>query len=98
MYNRDTGARHIHAISSGPRRYGRQVKIYKTSSAIKTDEAEPVFEANNEPNTRSDTICAGANWRLLSASVQCCGVYGFHEKFKGIEDVPIARVVTGICD
>ena len=61
MYNRDTDARHIQSISSGPRRYGRQVKIYKTSSAIKTDDAEPGFEAKNELNTRAGTICVGAN-------------------------------------
>ena len=94
MYNRDTGARHIHAISSGPRRYGRQIKRYKTSSEIKTNEAELVFDAKNELDIRSDTICEGTNWRLLSASGQCCDVYDFHDNFKGIEDVPIARVAT----
>ena len=98
MYNRDTNARHIQAISSGPRRYGRQVKRSKTSSEIKTDEAEPGFDANNEIDTRSETICAAANWRLLSASGQCCDVYGFHDNFKGTTDVPIARLATGIRD
>ena len=91
MYNRDTDTRHIQAISSGPRRYGRQVKRSKTSSAIKTDDAK------NEINTRADTICVGANWILLSASGQYCDIYGSHDKFKGIEDVPIARVATVIC-
>ena len=96
MYNCDTDARHIQAISSGPRRYGRQVKRSKTLSEINTNEAEPGFDANNEIYTRADTIRAGANWRLLSASGQCCDVYGFHANFKGIEDVPIARVYPGI--
>ena len=90
MYNRDTDTRHIQAISSGPRRYGRQVKRSKTSSAIKTDDAK------NEINTRADTICVGANWILLSASGQYCDIYGSHDNFKGIEDVPIARVATVI--
>ena len=98
MYNRDTDARHIKAIISGPRRYGRKVKISKNSSEINTDEAETVFDANNELDTRADTICTGANWRLLSASGQCYDVYGFHDNFKGIEDSPIARVDTGIRD
>ena len=96
MYNSDTDARHIHAIISGTRQYGRQVKISMTSSEIKTDEAEPGFDAKNELDNRADTICADANWILLSASGQCCDVYGFHENFKGIKDVPIARVATGI--
>ena len=70
MYSSDTDSRHIHAIGSGPRRYGWQVKISKTSSAIKTYEDETGFDAKNELDNRSDTICAGANWRLLSASGQ----------------------------
>ena len=98
MYNRDTDARHIQAINSSPRLYGRQVKISKTSSAIKTDEGEPGFDANNDLDTRSDTICAGANWKLLCASDQCCDVYGSQENFQGIKDVPIAILATGISD
>ena len=30
----------------------------------------------------------------MSASGQCCDVYGFHDNFKVIEDVTIARVAT----
>ena len=98
MYNCDTDARHIHAIIYTPRQYGSQVKRSKTSSAIKNDETEPGFDANNEINTRSNTVCAYKNWRLLSASGYCCDVYGFKDNFKGIDDVPIARVATGIRD
>ena len=98
MYNCDTDTRHIQAISSGPRRYGRKFKRSKTSSEIKTNETENGFDAKNKLNTRADTICAGANWRLLSASHQCYDVYGFHDNFKGIEDVPIERVATVIRD
>ena len=98
MYNRDTDSRHIQSIISVPRRYGRQVKRSKTSSSINTDEAEPGFDANNELNTRANTICAGTNWRILSASGQCCDVYGFHKKINGIEYMPIARVDTLIRD
>ena len=98
MYNRDTDEIHIHVISYGPRRYGREIKRSNTLSAIKTDEADTGFDAKNELDTRADTICAGASWRLLSASGQCCDVYGFHNNFKGIEDVPIERVATGIRD
>ena len=87
MYNCDTYERHIQAISSDPRQYGRQFKISKTSLAIKTDEDEPVFDANNYLNTRAYTICAGANWSLLSASGQCCDVYVLHNNFNGIKDV-----------
>ena len=98
MYNHDTYARHIQSISSDPRRYRRQFKRSNTSSAIKTDEAEPGFDAKNDLNTRSNTICAGKNWRLLSASGQCCDVYSFHGNFKGIKDVPISRVAIEIRD
>ena len=98
MYNLDTDERHVQAVSSGPRRYVCQVKISTTLSAINTDKAEPGFDANNYINTRSDTICASTKWRLLSDSGQCCDVYGFHNKFKFTEDVPIARVPTGICN
>ena len=98
MYNRDTDAIHIQAISSGPRIYGRQVNIYKTSSETKTDEDDPGFVAKNEIDTKDNTICSGTNWRILSASGQCYDVYGFHDNFKGVEDVTITRVSTGICD
>ena len=98
MYNSNTDARQIQATSSGPVRYGRQVKRSKTLSAINTDEADPGFDAKNELHTRADTICAGANWILLSTSGQCFDVYGFHYKFKGIKYVPIARVSTGLRD
>ena len=76
----------------------RQVKRSKTSSAIKNNEAETGFDANNELNPRADTICAGANWRLLSASGHCCDVYDFNENFKGIDNMTISRVATGICN
>ena len=94
MCNCDTDVRHIWSVSYGPRRCGQQVKRYKTLSEIKTNEAELVFDAKNELDIRSDNICEGTNWRLLSASGQCCDVYDFHDNFKGIEDVPIARVAT----
>ena len=81
-----------------PKLYESQVKISKTSSEIKNNEAEPGFDAKNELDPRSDTICAGSNWRLLSASGYCCDVYGFKDNFKGIDDVPISRVATGIRD
>ena len=94
IYNHVTYARHIQPISSCPRRYGKQVKRSNNSSAIKTDEDETVFDANNELDTRDYTICAFAKWILKSASGQCCDVYGFHDNFKGIEDLPIPRVAT----
>ena len=53
MSNSDTYARHIQAISSGPRKYSRQVKISKTLLEIKTDDVEPVFDDNNDIDTRS---------------------------------------------
>ena len=67
MYNHDTYERHIQDISPGPRRYRRQVKRSNTSTSINTDEAGPGFDANNDIDTRDDTICEGENWRLLSA-------------------------------
>ena len=96
MYNRDKYAGHVQTIRSGPRRHGRKVKRYNTLSEINTGEYDCVFDANNEFNTRSDTICVGANWRLLSASGHCWDVYGFHDDFKGTLDVPVARVARGI--
>ena len=98
MYNCDIDKRHIQAISFGQRLYGRQFKRYITLSEINTDEAEPGFYANNELNTRAKTICVGVNWRLLRASGQCCGVYGFHNNSEGIKYVLIARVATLIRD
>ena len=98
IYNCYTYVRHIQSISSGPRQYRRQVKRSKTSSSIKTDKSEPGFDANNDLDNRADTICAGANWILLSTLGQCFDVYGFHYKFKGIKYVPIARVSTGLRD
>ena len=98
IYNRDTDSRHIQDIGSGPRQYGQKIKTSKTSSAINNDEAEPGFDAKNELDTSADTICTGANWRLLSASFQWCDINGFHKLFKGIKDVPIARLATGTHD
>ena len=70
MYNRDTHARHIQYIRSVSRRYGQQVKRSKTLSAIRTDEADPGSDANNELDTRANTKCEGSDWKLLSASGQ----------------------------
>ena len=92
MCNRGTDVRHIQAISFGPSQYGRQFEISKTLSKISTDEAKPGFDANNELDNRDDTIYAGANWRLLITSGQLCDVYGLHNNFKGVKDVPIAIV------
>ena len=54
------------------------------------------FDAKNKLDTRANTIFVGVNWRLLSASGQCRDVYGFHDDFKGVEDVLIGRVAKGI--
>ena len=67
-------------------------------SSINSDESEPGIDAKNDIDARADTICLGANWRLSSASGQCCDVYGLHDDFKGTKDIPIARVATLICD
>lgn len=52
------------------------------------------FQSRNELDTRADTICAGANWRLISTTGQCCDVMGFHDEFAPIKDVPVARAAT----
>ena len=70
MDNCDTDARHIKAIRYGTSRYGQQVKRSKTSSEIKTDEAESGFDTKNDIDTSNNTICACTNWRLLSNSGQ----------------------------
>ena len=98
MYSRDKDARHTNSISSVPRQYERQVKRSKTSSSINTDEAEHGFDSKNEIDPRFDNIFTGAHWRLLSPSGQCCDVYGLQDNFKGIEDVPIVRLDTVICN
>ena len=67
-------------------------------SAIKNNEADPRFNVNNKIDIRANTICAGANWRLLSNSGQCCDLYGFQRNFKNVEDGPIEIVSTVIRD
>ena len=75
-----------------------QFKRFNTSSSINTDEAKPGFDTKNELETRTNTICADANWRLLSASGQCCDVNVLHNKFKGTKEMYVAKVATEICN
>ena len=88
----------VKAIVTGERHasQGRSAKRAKTS--VKTGEQVPGTRARNELDTRADTICVGANWRLLSTTGQCCNVHGFHSDFNAIQDVPVARAATAIQD
>ena len=80
-------------LTTGPRKpVEREIKRAR-SEARKSDHIVHRL-ARNELDTRADTICAGANFRLLSTTGQCCEVKGFHDDFAPIQDVPVARVAT----
>ena len=51
-------------------------------------------EACCELDTRTDTMCAGINFRPLYFTGQTCEAYGFHGDLSPISDVPIATVAT----
>ena len=88
--------RQIEACTSGPRRETtRVVKRARQIMNSKRNEHTLHHTAKNELDTRADTICAGANWRLLNTTGQCCDVSGFHDDFEPIKDVPVARAATG---
>ena len=80
-------------IESGPRTSGRAAKRARTTDIQGIDPVDGTA-AQNELDTRADTICCGINWKLLSTTGQQCNVSGFHESFDSIPDVPVATAAT----
>jgi hypothetical protein len=58
------------------------------------DEPTPGHVANNESDTRADTICAGINFCCLRPTGMTCSVQGFHKTFAPIPEIPVATVAT----
>ena len=87
------------AIETGPRHeIGRDVKRSRTTVQPQKSDHTDGATAVNELDTRADTICCGANWRILEPTGLCCDVRGFHESFDAIKDIPIASAATAITD
>ena len=82
--------RQISVITSGPRTIYRASKQNKQSLKM----SPPGTIARNELDTRADTICAGSNFVCLSTTGLTCNVYGFHQSFHAIPEVPVATVAT----
>ncbi|MGH3054118.1 MAG: hypothetical protein ACRDL7_03970, partial [Gaiellaceae bacterium] len=69
------------------------------TSASKYKESENyALRARFECDSRADTICAGATFKLIELSGQVCDVGGFHQSFQTLSDVPIATVATAYDD
>ena len=83
----------ISRVESGPRTAGRTAKRARTTEMPGLEPVEGTA-AQNELDTRADTICCGLNWKLLSTTGQQCNVNGFHESFDSIPDVPVATAAT----
>jgi hypothetical protein len=81
----------VKQITSGPRTVARVTKKRKTSSG---DEPTPGHIAQNELDTRADTICAGANFLCIHPTGMTCSVQGFHQSFAPIPEIPVATVAT----
>jgi hypothetical protein len=54
----------------------------------------PGHTAQNELDTRADTICAGANFLCICPTGMTCNVQGFHQSFAPIPEIPVAMVAT----
>ncbi|MGH7974103.1 MAG: hypothetical protein ACREBR_01155, partial [bacterium] len=52
------------------------------------------LRARSECDSRADTVCAGASFKLLELTEKVCDVGGFHESFKNLKVVPIATTAT----
>ena len=80
----------ISVISSGPRFVNQVTKHNKHTFS------QPLAGtvARNEFDTRADTICAGSNFTCLSTTGLTCNVYGFHQSFNLIPEVPVTTVAT----
>ena len=81
-------------ISSGPRKTHRDIKRSCVASPRDPDSTP----AQNELDTRADTICAGKNFIKLFNTGQVCNVKGFHDDFESIKDLPVSTVSMGYRD
>jgi hypothetical protein len=64
-----------------------RARLEKSSAVLGT-------EAQNELDTRADTIVAGVNFVLLSHTGPYCNVHGFSKEQAAIPDIPVATVAT----
>ena len=81
----------VHAITSGPRTAARAAKKTKTCDRA-------IVNANNELDTRADTIVAGANYRLVEDTGTTCSVSGFYGASQTIKGIRVGTVATAWTD
>ena len=79
---------------TGPRRSVRAVKRRRVHSAQVTHGTVPGTRGRSELDTRADTSCAGANFKLHELTGQTCSVSPFSDKYDPLTDVPIATCLT----
>ena len=48
----------------------------------------------NEIDNHADTICAGANWRVIELTGQYCSVSPFSSRYKPLDNIPVAKCAT----
>ena len=80
------------AIQSG-QRYISSTKATKTNHTYDFNK-----RARAEIDSRADTVCAGATFRLLEESNQYCVVSGFHNDMTPLQNIPVATVATAFDD
>jgi hypothetical protein len=90
--NRSINKRSQGAIISGQR------FISSAKSARPAPHYDYTKRARAEIDSRADTVCAGATFKLLEESGQSCVVNGFHSDMEPMQNIPVATVATAYDD
>ena len=96
--------------SQNGRRFGRGAYISRILSSarrssyegrrfIKANDTVPNdtihgTESNNEIDNHADTICAGANWRVMEFTGEYCDVTPYSNEYEPKRNIPIAKCAT----
>ena len=88
--------------SAASRKQGAVYSGERFISSARSSKPAPKYDyskrARAEIDSRADTVCAGATFRLIEETNQYCCVSGFHADMAPMQDVPVATVATAYDD
>jgi hypothetical protein len=100
-FGRGAQNRHVNPPQKKKRKEGAmKIKCVRTIAASNTKIENPTdysLRCRAEIDTRADTVCAGASFRLIDEDIsRVADVGGFHPDMPEMKDIPIGTAVTAI--
>ena len=92
-FGRGAYRRESRILSSARRIHPEGRRFVKSNEIVRYSTVEGTI-GKNEMDNHADTICAGANWKLLEYTGEYCEVTPYTDEYAPKKDVPVAKCAT----